>query len=173
MEDPMRRLLFPISFLLLTAGCHGRVGEPHAVLGSAAIPGYRILANAATAIPAGDLGFLITANGQGGYSITWTDTLDSLAEFAGSLTSDGAFSNPELCAQCSDTGIVTNQSDLIQWVSAPGAALHGFDVVTSLDPIYLSLTVDGQTGGFGIFFTGAVTGDVIDSVFNPVAFTSP
>jgi hypothetical protein len=178
----MRRLLLPLSIYLLAAGCHVTVvdgnnnttnGEPHSIMGSARVPGYHIAANASTVIPGGDIGFLVTANGQGGFSITWTDTADTAANFAGSLTTDGNFSEVAPCAQCSDDGIVNDQADLIQWSSVPGAALHGFDVATSQDPIYLSLRVDGNASGFGIFFTGAVTGDVIDSAFNPVAFTSP
>ena len=41
------------------------------------------------------------------------------------------------------------------------------------DPIYLDLAVDGSRANFGIFFTGAVSGSVRESSFNPVAFTSP
>src|SRR5690242_4404308 len=48
--------------------------EPMASLGPQGYPGYHVLAGASTSLPAGAIGYLVTANGQGGYRVTWTDT---------------------------------------------------------------------------------------------------
>src|SRR5207302_2014483 len=46
-------------------------GEPTASLGPTSYPGYRVLANGSASIPGGDIGYLVTANGQGGYRVVW------------------------------------------------------------------------------------------------------
>src|SRR5260370_24899385 len=53
------------------------------VIGKQGVPGYRVLAGGGAEIPAGDLRYVVTANGQGGYRIAWTDTLGSAAHFQG------------------------------------------------------------------------------------------
>src|SRR4051812_16621064 len=58
-------------------------------LGAAQLLGYRVESNASAELPAGDLGFVITANGQGGYRVTWSDTYGSAAAFTGYITTDG------------------------------------------------------------------------------------
>src|SRR5437868_9272264 len=103
MEDAMHRLLVLVSALSL-GGCivvdpghdpgNGGTtappradfaGEPTLSLGPTAYPGYRVLANSSASIPGCDLGFLVTANGQGGYRVVWTDTLNSAARFSGTI----------------------------------------------------------------------------------------
>jgi hypothetical protein len=143
-------------------------------LGLAQLVGYRVEANASAELPAGDLGFVITANGQGGYRVTWSDTYGSAANFTGYLTTDGYFdasqvrgySGAEQIQMSADAGTVT-------FSSTPGSYVDGVDVVSSTDPIYLDLRVDGSRTGFGIYFTGAESGAQLSSAYNPVAFTSP
>ena len=143
-------------------------------LGRAQLLGYRVAANASAELPAGDLGFVVTANGQGGYRITWSDTYASAASFTGSLTTDGAFdplqlhgySGAESVQLSADAGTVT-------FSSTPGSYVDGVDLVSSTDPIYLDLRVDGSRSGFGIYFTGAESHSNLNADYDPVAFTSP
>jgi hypothetical protein len=143
-------------------------------LGLAHLAGYRVEPNASAELPAGDLGFVITANGQGGYRVTWSDTYGSAAGFTAYLTTDGYFdasqvrgySGAEDIQMSADAGTVTVSS-------TPGSYVDGIDVVSSTDPIYLDLRVDGARTGFGIYFTGAESGAQLSSDYNPVAFTSP
>jgi hypothetical protein len=125
-------------------------------------------------MPAGDLGFIITANGQGGYRVSWTDTAGSAAQFTGSISTDGQF-DPSRTTQMTGYENLTLSPDLktISFASTPGAAVDGVDMVPSTDPIYLDVYVDGVHTGFDILFTGAETGSVLSSAYDPVAFTSP
>jgi len=160
--------------LLCAAGCHvSPDGEPSGPLGARALSGYHILANANTSIPGGDIGFLVTANGQGGYAIYWTDTAGSPAFFSGTATTDRGF-DPNNTVKVSGTEDATfTATDRIDFSGVPGASLQGVQFVSQTDPVYFDLTVDQSHQGFGIFFTGARSGLVQDSFYNPVAFTSP
>jgi hypothetical protein len=164
-----------LSFLALVifAGCHGPDGEPSFVLGARGLTGYHVLAGAQTSIPGGDIGFLVTANGQGGYALYWTDTAGSPAVFTGNVTTDRGF-DPNSTTKVSGSEDVTFTAiDRIDFSGVPGSALEGIQFVSQTDPVYFDLTVDGSHQGFGIFFTGARSGLVQDSLFDPVAFTSP
>src|SRR5437764_14251494 len=55
------------------------------VMGADRQLGYHVSAGAASELPAGDIGFVVTANGQGGYRLSWSDTPGSTAEFAGTI----------------------------------------------------------------------------------------
>jgi hypothetical protein len=167
----MRKLLF----VFLVAGCHSDPGsEPVFALGQRALSGYHVSAGAATSIPDGDIGYLITANGQNGYRLTFIDTAGSPAVFEGTITTDQSF-DPNGTSKYSGAENVTFTADnRIDFSGVPGASIEGLDfsVLTS-DPIYLDLTVDGSHQGFGIFFTGARSSLVQESAFDPVAFISP
>jgi len=143
-------------------------------LGLAGMLGYRVQANASAGLPAGDLGFVVTANGQGGYRVTYSDTYGSAAHFQGVITTDGQF-DPSQVRGFTGYENVTLSTDLgtITFSSTPGSNLDGVDLVSSTDPIYLDLYVDGSHSGFGIYFTGAETGAQLSAAYNPVAFTSP
>lgn len=143
-------------------------------LGLQGMPGYHVLANGSSSLPSGDLGYVITANGLGGYRLTWSDTLGSAAHFSGVITTDGAF-DPSQLRGYSGVEYITLSRDArtITFDSTPGRAVDGVDMVSSTDPIYVDLYVDGARTGFGVYFTGAQSGQVIGSAYNPVAFTSP
>ena len=160
-----------LSFLLL-AGCHVQSSEPVYALGAQALSGYRLLAGANTSMPAGDLGFLITANGQGGYSLHWTDTAGSLAQFSGSVTTDLGF-DPNATVKYGGSDVTFTSDKRVDLSGAPGADLMGMEFVAQSDPVYYDLYVEGSRQGFGIYFTGAHTQEVQSSDYDPVAFTSP
>jgi hypothetical protein len=168
-----------VALLMTIAGCHTTVvtgpgpgTDTPVTLGSLGEGGYHISAGATALIPSGDIGFVITANGQGDYSIRWTDTVGTLAQFAGSISTDGKFAQPTY-TNSSNTVLVSEQANVIQFTSTPQNSVDGVDIFTNTEPIYLDLTVQGSHTGFGIYFTGAYSGALIDSQLNPVAFTSP
>jgi hypothetical protein len=160
--------------LLLLAGCRVTADdEPAAVLGSRAMTGYHVLADAHTSIPGGDIGFLVTGNGLGGYALYWTDTAGSPATFSGSATTDVGF-DPNQTTRVNGSEDVTFTSlQRIDFAGTPGDSLQGVEFVSQSDPVYFDLTVDGSHQGFGIWFTGAKSRLVQESSYNPVAFTSP
>ena len=143
-------------------------------LGAQQMLGYRVAANASSELPAGDLGFVITANGLGGYRVTWSDTYGSAATFSGTITTDGYFDPSQLSGYSGAEDIQLSPDDsTISFASQPGSYVDGVDLVSSTDPIYLDLRVDGAPDGFSIYFTGAESGALLTSDYNPVAFTSP
>jgi hypothetical protein len=143
-------------------------------LGAQGMLGYRVLADGSATLPAGDIGFLVTANGNGGYQIAWTDTAGSAAHFSGTLTTDGTFDASQT-THYSGYENVTVSPDLrtISFDSTPGSAVDGVATVSSTDPVYLDAYVDGVPTGFDIVFVGADSRQSISSSYNPVAFTSP
>ncbi|HEX8951960.1 MAG TPA: hypothetical protein VF945_08945 [Polyangia bacterium] len=143
-------------------------------LGLAQMLGYRVQPNASAELPAGDLGYVITANGAGGYRVTWSDTYGSAASFSGSITTDGYFDASQLRGYSGAESIqLSADGGTITFASTPGSYVDGVDLVSSTDPIYLDLRVDGAQTGFGIYFTGGESGAQLASSYNPVAFTSP
>jgi hypothetical protein len=143
-------------------------------LGAQLMLGYHVSANAASELPAGDIGFVITANGQGGYRLTWSDTLASTAEFAGSITCDSTFDASQLKGYSGyETITLSSDNRVITFDSVPGNSLDGVDLVSGSDPIYVDLTVNGVHSGFSVYFTGADSSQLLTSSYDPVAFTSP
>jgi hypothetical protein len=147
--------------------------DPVLTLGGQGLTGYRISAGANTSIPGGDIGYLITANGQGGYSLYWIDTAGSAATFQGTVSTDHGFEPNQTIAYSGNESVNITAANQIDFSGVPGATLEGIEFVAQTDPVYLDLLVDGNHSGFGIYFTGAVSGTLVDSAYNPVAFTSP
>src|SRR5207245_8013245 len=142
--------------------------------GLRAIVGYHVSACSSSQLPDGALGFVITANGQGGYRVTWSDTYGSAAHFSGTITTDGYFDRSQVAGYSGAENILLSDGDrVISFASTPGSYVDGVDLVSSTDPIYLDVNVDGQRSGFGVYFTGAQTHALINSAYVPVAFTSP
>jgi hypothetical protein len=160
--------------VLCIAGCHvSPDNEPSAILGARAMSGYHVLANGDTSIPSGDIGYLVTANGQGGYALYWTDTAGSPAFFQGSVTTDRGFDPNSTVTVDGSENVTFTAADRIDFSGTPGSRVQGVQFVSQTDPVYFDLTVDQSRQGFGIYFTGAHSRLVQDSFYNPVAFTSP
>jgi hypothetical protein len=174
----MRRLV--IALLVTVAGCHVNVVEkmpgatdPELQIGQRRMVGYRVLAGASTTIPPNDIGYLITADGHGTYRVVWIDTANSPARFSGSITTDGSIDVNNTFKFNGNENITITPPSRIDFDDIPGDVLHGVDLVTSSQEIYLDASVNGSRSGFGIYFTGAGSGDVLESPYDPVAFTSP
>jgi hypothetical protein len=169
-------LLIPV-VALLASGCHTTVvttppatDTPFATARSGVF-GYHVAAGASTVLPAGDIGYAVTASPPHTYRIFFADTLNTAAVFAGNVSADSGlatFSNPD-----GGVNFTQNADGSLSFSGVPGAQGETVDVTSNSDPIYLNLTVDNSGSGFGIYFTGGTTGQVVQSNYNPVAFTSP
>ena len=92
----------------------------------------------------------------------------------GYITTDGYFDPTQLRGYSGSENIeLSADQGMITFGSTPGSYVDGVDLVSSTDPIYLDLRVDNARTGFGTYFTGAESGTVLSSDYNPVAFTSP
>ena len=177
----MRKLVGLMSLSLLFTGCivHETDTPPPSNTGPVyagspppvGTPGYRVAANASVTMPDGDLGFLVTANGAGGYRVAWTDTQGTPALFSGTLTTDGSFDYSQL-GVVGAPSVEETASNRIDFSSRPGAAIDGIDLVSSSDPIYLTAYVDGRMDGFSIYFDDPAAGPSVSN-YDPVSFSSP
>jgi hypothetical protein len=168
-------------FAVGAAGCFGThrddgggIADQARPLGAQGMPGYRVRAGAASELPANDRGFIVTANGNGGYRLTWGDFAGSTSEFSGTVSTDGRFDPTQLLPFSGNENIALSADNgAFTFDSTPGGALDGVDMVSSTDPIYVDALVDGSHVGFNIYFTGAESSLLLTSDYDPVAFTSP
>jgi hypothetical protein len=171
-HDLSMRLLLILPIGLLAACSSGPPPDSPEHLGARALLGYHLRAGAASEVPANEVGFVVTANGLGGYRIAWVAVDGSASVFSGSASSDGTI-DPASVAALSGREDVTLSADHreLDFSSVAGSAADGVDFVPSSDPIYVDLRIDGAPAG--IFFTGADTSRLYQSAYDPVAFTSP
>lgn len=128
-----------------------------------------------------DSGYGVTANGQGGWSVTMAGFPDSATgdRFSGSVyVNVGSISSVATCATCDASGIVGQTGGYIDFdaiITAGGLA--GFEFVhlgaTTADPIYLDARVNGFRSSADIFFASTDTGTIAVAGDNPVGFVSP
>lgn len=157
--------------LLLLVGC-GSPADSARHLGQLGMLGYHVAAGAASEVPASDEGFVVTANGQGGYRVAWVSFAGNQRVFSAHITCDttfdptsvAGFSGREQIAIAADASAIDAQSVV-------DGNPDGVDFVSQTDPIYVDLRIDG--GPAHVYFTGADTGRLLLSSFDPVAFTSP
>lgn len=157
--------------LLLLVGCGEPADSAHH-LGRLGLLGYHVAAGAASEVPASDEGFVVTANGQGGYRLAWVSFAGSGSLFSVQVTSDSSF-DPASVAGFSGREQITLSADntTLDAQSVPDGSPDGVDFVPLTDPIYVDARIDGAPAH--IYFTGADTGRLLLSSFDPVAFTSP
>jgi hypothetical protein len=175
MIQGMKRLTItlPLVASLFVVGCaHDATPDSPVHLGALGEPGYHVRAGAASEVPGDEVGFVVTANGEGGYRIAWVAVDGSVSTFSGSVSSDGVI-DPASIVPFSGREDISLSGDhrTIDFSSVPSSAADGLDFVPSADPIYVDLRIDGAAAQ--IFFTGADTSRLYLSQYNPVAFTSP
>ncbi len=166
-------LALPLCASVCLAGCaSGPPPDSPVPLGVRGQLGYHVRPGAASEVPGDELGFVVTANGQGGYRIAWVALAGSTSSFTGSVSSDGVI-DPSSVTPLSGREQIAVQADgsAIDFSSVPQDTPDGVDFVPSADPIYVDLRIDGAPAQ--IYFTGADTSRVYLSQYNPVAFTSP
>jgi hypothetical protein len=169
----MTRLALAITIVAAGCGHGGSTHEPSYILGNLGLTGYHLLPGS-TSLPDGDIGYLVTSNGQGGYRLAWIDTAGSAAQFDGTISIDGTFDPNGTTKLSGNEGVTFTAVNRIDFSGIPGATLEGVDFVAQTrDPVYFDITVDGSHSGFGIYFTGATTELVQQSAYDPVAFISP
>ena len=169
----MRSLALLALPFVVAAGCSsGPPPDSPVHLGARHELGYHVRAGAASEVPADELGFVVTANGLGGYRIAWVALAGSTSTFSGSVESDGVI-DPATVAPLSGREQIVVRADGsgIDFSSVPQASADGVDFVPSADPIYVDLRIDGAPAA--VFFTGADTSRLMQSAYDPVAFTSP
>jgi len=168
----MQRLAFAALPLLFVACASSPRPDSPVRLGAQGALGYHVRAGAASEVPADEIGFVVTANGNGGYRLAWVAVDGSISTFSGSATVDGVI-DPASVAGLSGREQLTVSADgsTLDFSSVPGSAPDGVDFVPSTDPIYVDLRIDGAPAP--IFFTGADTSRLLQSDYDPVAFTSP
>jgi hypothetical protein len=176
MMSAMQRfaVALPVFATLLFAGCGHGGGEPDRAvpLGALSELGYHLRAGAASEVPGDELGFVVTANGQGGYRIAWVALDGSSRRFSGTATSDGVIDAASVTPLSGNERIdLSADGRSIDFSSVPSSAADGVDFVPSADPIYVDLRIDDAAAP--IYFTGADTSHLYLSAYNPVAFTSP
>ena len=144
-------------------------------LGLAQVMGYRVAAKPSAVLPAGDLGYV--DHGQRRRRVSRGVERHATARRRCSAAASPPTASFDLVAAAGYSGAedITLSADggTITFSSVPGANLDGVDLVSSTDPIYVDLRVDGARSGFGIYFTGGESVAQLCSDYNPVAFTSP
>ncbi len=169
----MKPLLVPALACFALVGCSsGPPPDAAERLGLRGMLGYHLRAGAASEVPGDQVGFVITANGQGGYRLAWVALAGNVSTFSGTIDSDGTF-DPASTLPLSGRETITVSSDgrQLTFASVPSSVADGVDIVPSADPIYVDARIDGAPAS--IFFTGADSSRLRVSDFDPVAFTSP
>lgn len=165
----MARLLLVLP-LLFAFAC-GHPDEPER-LGRQRLLGYHVRAGADSVLPADVAGFVVTANGLGGYRIAWSGFTGLAQLFTATVTSDGPFIPSSIVGLSGRERItLTTDNAQLDVQSAPDGTVEGVDFVPLTEPIYVDLRIDGAPAP--IFFTGADSGRQRQSLYDPVSFTSP
>jgi hypothetical protein len=128
---------------------------------------YRVRAGAGADLPSGDAAYAVTANGQGGYTVAWSDRTGTNANsFSGTLQATAGFDH----SQTHPKGLaaLTLAPTQISFTSLPGTRVDGVDMVTLSDPLYVDARLNGA-GGASIYYTDFVTANLC-VVSSPAAF---
>jgi hypothetical protein len=163
-------LVAALAGLAFVSGCSHPDAAVH--LGARGILGYHLRAGAASEVPGDAVGFVVTANGLGGYRLAWVAFDGNASTFDVTVESDGVF-DPASTLPLSGNETITQTTDnrTLTAASVPSSAPDGVDFVPSADPIYVDARIDGAPAD--IYFTGADTSRVRVTALDPVAFTSP
>jgi hypothetical protein len=139
------------------------------------MPGlYHLTPNASAFIPSGQRGFAITANGQGGYRIAWSDhstqtTTTTPRTFTGSVTTTGTFSGVQ---KVYGSEQITTTGGRLTFASQPLDQLHGVDLMSSVDPIVITGQIDGSAVDVRFYFSTNPTGPT-SATDDPITVRSP
>jgi hypothetical protein len=174
MISRMRPLLvLALAPLVIATGCASGPPPDGAVrLGARGVLGYHLRAGAASEVPGDAVGFVITANGVGGYRLAWVALDGNASTFSATIETDGTF-DPASTLPLSGYETITASADgqTLTAASIPTSLPDGVDFVPSLDPVYIDARIDGAPAD--IYFTGADTSRLRVTALDPVAFTSP
>lgn len=134
--------------------------------------GFGVSPGSATAIPAGESAFAVTASGNHTFRLTWTDTNNFDTCFTGLVTGLSPFLQSDVQRFSGHESLAFNRDNQIAFASVPGNAVDGIDFFVSQDPVYIDVFADNSTA-VNIYFTDSLTGLVSTTGVNPAAFSSP
>ncbi|HZS42375.1 MAG TPA: hypothetical protein VFF06_36345 [Polyangia bacterium] len=161
-----------LSCALALAGC---TLYPEAVpLGQQRMPGYFVVSNDQPGFSTGFYGFLVGSDAPDHYSVAWVDTPGGQDVFSGTISVDGTIDQSATFAHTGQEGLTFDAPNQLSFRSTPGRTLHGIDVVSSSDVIYLDARINQSHVGVNVEFIALATncGTVSwNTVTNPVAFT--
>jgi hypothetical protein len=127
---------------------------------------FRVRPGSFAEIPASDFGFSVTANTTGGYRVAYSDQggLATCFQAILSVGDDGptlgAFETNQTRAL--GAAVVENSAtNEIRVASAPGSDVHGVDVVTTTDPLFLDVFINNSSSGTRIFFPDNTAGGAL------------
>jgi hypothetical protein len=127
-----------------------------------------VAAGAPVTVPDGQYGFVVTANGRGGYRVAWVDAAGAQLRFHGSLFTDGEFS--QIVPTNMRYARLDPSGGRLDFESQPGAGQLGtVDVVSSTDPIVVDVLAGASDG---LIYYADPSG-AQRTIATPAAFTSP
>ncbi len=135
-------------------------------------PAFGIAPGASTEISPGDSAFAMTANGNGTFRLTWSDTNGLSTCFTGLITGLTPFSTSQVSGFSGYETFQFNRANQIAFASIPGANVDGIDFFAAQDPVYIDAFAD-NSAAVNIYFTSSATGLVSTTGANPAAFSSP
>jgi len=142
---------------------------PTQAASTASYPLFRVVAGGSAAIPAGDVGFTVTANGTGGYRVAWSDQSGGGNCMTGIIRGQGGFDTNQT-NKLSGSETVTADANEVRFASTPGTRVDGVDMVTLGDPLYLDAYLNGSLSNVRIYYQDATAG-LTTASSNPASFS--
>jgi hypothetical protein len=168
----MRALL--LGAAAFAVGCSNL--DPQAVLlGAKQMPGYYVTSHDQPGFSSTFYGFMVGADAANHYSIAWIDSPGGSDWFSGTVMTDGTFDPNSTFAHTGAEAVTFDAPNQITFASQPGRSLHGIDLVTSTNIIYLDARINKSHVGANVEFI-ALTSSCVpitwNTTVNPVAFTT-
>jgi hypothetical protein len=129
-----------------------------------------VTAGSPASVPTGSDGYVISGNGQGGYTLFWIDAVNSPRCYSGTITVTGQIDASQTHAHGNSAPSLVLVENQIAFASVPEGVGDGVDFVSSSEPIYITALVDNAQAP-NIFFEEPSIGSAV--VASPAAFTSP
>lgn len=175
----MRPLLACLGSCLALSGCivvHDNTPPPPPATcnlptqdASQSVPQYHVAAG--LSVNAADLGYTVTANGQGDYALHWRAGDNIATCFTGIVTVNGVIS-PTRTSKVSGVETFTiSAENQLRFASVGGAEDQGINIGVGVEPIFVDAFVDGAHATNIYFRDGNSAADT--AVSSPAAFTSP
>ena len=130
----------------------------------------RVSAGSPASVPTGSDGYVISANGAGGYTLFWIDAANSPRCYSGTITVTGQIDASQTHPHGNSAPSLVLVDNQIAFASVPQGVGDGVDFVSSSEPIYITALVDSQHAP-DIFFEEPTLGSATTA--SPAAFTSP
>jgi hypothetical protein len=140
-----------IALTLLAFGCNDDTACPgpcDGTLGARAMAGCRLARGAQPALDTQYIGFLVSSDKPGHFSVGWMDALGAATRFSGTVAVDGVIVPGSTHGHIGDEMVRFDAANQISFESAPGSDVAGVDLTTDSDTIYLDGYLNGSRLGF-------------------------